>query len=660
MAHNELANVRVLNGRLHAACRRRDIMTVDSLMKAGRAMNALDGRSYAIAVNACADLGDVTGALNWLWEAARLGKRFAPNVEACSAACKALCSEGDLTKGRLLMCAMAASGGKAHGKDEAAQERQTIRRFWEACGLGGDFLLGGEAKPNVRTANAFLRGCLRTGGVDAATWCYSQMARWGIEADSSSRTYVATVLCCALRPRAAVTLVGEAALEDPQACSLMARAHAVVGEGEACAERARAGLSALASSLGSVQVEESPEACAAMGGRRPWSTKPRGHKRTASNEIFRSHRAAEQRAELEALVTLGDRRARGEIAAPDAVGALRRCLALQSAADTADALVEMARLKFGLEEALRRAAERAYPEGSRSSRKRRTLSTRAGLAAVGAELADAKCGITFDHRAWLRSSPTRRLALEVGAGDGEWAARRASTPPSNMWAWIACECRHDRAAAMIARGALDNIDNLGVIHADAATCLETFADAALDACYANFPQPPTQISAADKPASAYDGQHMLDSPFFTRLSRILKPAGALCIVTDNAWYARLLIRVAKHADPCDDVFRTPIVPGCASLDAVGRKIVYRGELCRLVGHFEDSSATYFDRLWRTGISQHAATTERFVLYLRKEGECPCQSNGNVSISSMRRKRRRADRNLEFQSREERRRRCKTE
>lgn len=658
MAHNKLANVRVLNGRLHAACRRRDIATVGSLMKMGKAMNALDGRSYAVAVNACADVGDVTGALNWLWEAARLGTRFAPNVEACSAACKALCSEGDLSKGRLLMCAMAASGSKGRSKVEVAQEREAIRRFWAACGLGGDFLLGGEAKPNVRTINAFLRGCLRTGGVEAATWCYSQMARWGIEADSSSRTYVTTVLCCALRPRDAVTFVGEAALQDPQACTVMARAHAVVGEGEACAERARAGLSALALSQNGIQGDESHEACAATGGRRPWSTKPSGDKRIASNEMFRSHRAAEQRAELEALVLLGERRAKGEIAAPDAVEALRRCLALQSPADTADSLVEMARLKFGLEEALRRVAERAFPERSRSSRKRRTLSTRAGLAAVGAELADAKRGITFDHRAWLRTSPTRRLALEVGAGDGEWAARRASTPPSNMWAWVACECRHDRAAAMVARVALASIENLGVVHADAATCLETFADDALDACYANFPQPPTQVSATDKPASAYDGHHMLDSPFFTLLGRVLKPRGAVCIVTDNAWYARLLVRVAKHVDPCDEVFRTPIAHGYATLDAHGRKIVYQGNLSRLVGHFEDSSATYFDRLWRTGISRHASKTDRFVLYLRKASESSCQSNGNVSILSMRRKRRRADRNLDFQSREDRRQRCK--
>ena len=46
------------------------------------------------------------------------------------------------------------------------------------------------------------------------------------------------------------------------------------------------------------------------------------------------------------------------------------------------------------------------------------------------------------------------------AGDGEWAAARAAADASV--GWLACELRHDRCAAIVARAALSRVGNLGV------------------------------------------------------------------------------------------------------------------------------------------------------------------------------------------------------
>ena len=44
-----------------------------------------------------------------------------------------------------------------------------------------------------------------------------------------------------------------------------------------------------------------------------------------------------------------------------------------------------------------------------------------------------------------------------------------------------------------------------------------------------------------------------------------------------------------------------------------------GEWC---GHVASGASSYFDRLWKTGLSVHSAKHERYVLHVCKPGAAP--------------------------------------
>lgn len=531
-----------LNSSMQIAARRRDIETVLTLMR--EEAKSADGATYAIAINACAEVGDVDGAIEWLHSAAEKGGRFAPGVAACTAACKALCGAGRVGTARLLLECM------------GSKKKEKHKRFWVAARGDGTPKLA--AMPNVRTANTFLRGCLRSGGHEAASWCLAKLKDWGVEADASSRSYAVTTLCAALRPREAASIAGSD--PAPDACAVVARAYAVLGDNAACSKWARRGLDALS---------KEPRDDGATGGRRPWGQQTA--ERAASNASYRAHRAAEAKAELESLASLAGH--------PDALGAILRSLVVPVGPRGPGADL----VSFGLD---------------RVSRSR-----------------DAE--MSLDHRRRLGGTAGDVLALELGAGDGEWATRRAATTP---WRWMACEARYDRAAKALATAALRDVKSLGIVHGYAGACLKTFPEATLDKCFANFPEPPVQTGTADDPA-AYEARHMLDAELFREVARVLKTDGTFVIVTDNSWYARLLLRIAAGC------FVTPPLPAATDYKVIhGAGVrLHVGRLGPAVGHFDDAASTYFDRLWRTGLSKHAAKADRFVLYLQKKKKSDVQS-----------------------------------
>ena len=96
-------------------------------------------------------------------------------------------------------------------------------------------------------------------------------------------------------------------------------------------------------------------------------------------------------------------------------------------------------------------------------------------------------------------------------------------------------------------------------------------------------------------------------------------AGTLTVVTDNAWYAEVLLeQLSAHG-------RWEAVPGAqpdASLGRVKRTsasglglcVAAPGEWCR---HAAAGSSSYFDRLWKRGVSKHSAREERYVLHVRR-------------------------------------------
>ena len=113
---------------------------------------------------------------------------------------------------------------------------------------------------------------------------------------------------------------------------------------------------------------------------------------------------------------------------------------------------------------------------------------------------------------------------------------------------------------------------------------------------------------------------MLDRRLFDAAAAALRPGGTFTIVTDNAWFADLLLdSLAAHG-------AWAAVPGAleaakAAAAADGARALRRtagglqlivappGEWC---GHVVASSS-YFDRLWRRGVSKYSAVADRYVI-----------------------------------------------
>ena len=57
MAEGKSARIRALNAEMHECARRHDFGRVMSLLEGGEAAKTVDGRSFAIAISACADAG---------------------------------------------------------------------------------------------------------------------------------------------------------------------------------------------------------------------------------------------------------------------------------------------------------------------------------------------------------------------------------------------------------------------------------------------------------------------------------------------------------------------------------------------------------------------------------------------------------------------------
>jgi hypothetical protein len=181
-------------------------------------------------------------------------------------------------------------------------------------------------------------------------------------------------------------------------------------------------------------------------------------------------------------------------------------------------------------------------------------------------------------------------------------------------------------------------------------------------------EPPQQAPAAGGAAAggAPEAAHMLDDRLFAAAAAALQPGGTLTLVvrcfarpdapppplrrspsisadapcpplprrardvpappdcrpraatpqTDNAWYADLLLdRLAQNTAfrPVPTAGRLP--PGAKLVRAAaGIELISAtpGSWCR---HAAAGASSYFDRLWKTGLSAHSATHERFVLHV---------------------------------------------
>ena len=225
-----------------------------------------------------------------------------------------------------------------------------------------------------------------------------------------------------------------------------------------------------------------------------------------------------------------------------------------------------------------------------------------------------------------RADAERTYRLEIGCGAGEWVVAQAEASPSVSW--LAVELRRDRAHATAARAALGARDNVAVLSCDASSALGQWVDeASLDAVYCNHPEPPQQAAStphapAPSGGDMGEGQCMLNTALLDAAAAALRPGiGTLTIVTDNQWYAdRLLEQLGSHggweavagAQPEEGSGgRVRRVHGASGLTLFAAP---PGGWCR----HASASSSYFDRLWRRGVSRYSAVDERYVLYVRRK------------------------------------------
>ena len=269
------------------------------------------------------------------------------------------------------------------------------------------------------------------------------------------------------------------------------------------------------------------------------------------------------------------------------------------------------------------------------------------------------------------------IKVEIGAGTGEWAtsqARAEEFVPNLSGTglvkanWCSVEVRYDRVANMFSKVAFESAEeaslastaaeqivlknmslpsNLALICCDAFSFLRSHvAPRTLDGVFVNYPEPPQQrggdIQLGD---GASEGRHMLSEEFFELAHAALRKGGKLTIVTDNFWYARLLLRTAaafcgrncntgrqnkKFSCPslsslCDNTHKSSgksrnldrSLPFIVK-EELGTARIYSmvdGEsaMHREIGHAKGCVSSYFDRLWRRD-----ARKERFCLFLIAE------------------------------------------
>ena len=89
----------------------------------------------------------------------------------------------------------------------------------------------------------------------------------------------------------------------------------------------------------------------------------------------------------------------------------------------------------------------------------------------------------------------------------------------------------------------------------------------------------------------------------------------LTIVTDNAWYARFMMRLLAGAPHPRSLVNVDVASGSSTLketESEGGYSVYVGKPDIACGYITDASS-YFDRLWKRG-----NLVDRYVLILRKK------------------------------------------
>ena len=134
--------------------------------------------------------------------------------------------------------------------------------------------------------------------------------------------------------------------------------------------------------------------------------------------------------------------------------------------------------------------------------------------------------------------------------------------------------------------------------------------------YINHPEPPQQTGSKD----GSQAEHLLTEEFLNIISNALIDGGLLCICTDNAWYAELLCRNIGALKQYRSL--SPRFAGLevnAELDGWNKYGInifsgVPGKHCGVPD--AEGASSYFDRMFQSGLSNHASAFERYTICVR--------------------------------------------
>eukprot|EP00439_Symbiodinium_sp_Y106_P037081 s6563_g4.t1 len=557
-----------LNREIASHAQLRDLPAVHTTLGDLEEKGWANGHTYAAAVHALCRCGDWQSAEAALGRAEEAGL-FRRGAGAAS---------GLITRTSMLR-------GYVECARDLGKARVLLERMEKEKCLAG--------RPNVRTANTFLRGCLVLGSVaDAEAVLQRMQTVWaaqddwrdqhGGRPDASTYEILVTLLCQALKHGRARKLAAEAVekLGVSPGCAAMfvaaARAALISGDAAAAAAAVKRARKTLARE--GEFSEKKLSNLAGSGGKRgtkKWASDgAESDARARSLEVFQDHRQREILADLKEIeALLPSEPGNAKVPAIDLPKLFMRTLCFEDYGDSqaapaseslAQALHRRLCEKLGLENGTDAAETvrqkfRALTKG-KGSKKRKA-------AAEGTE-ATARPKARIDLRglfAEIGEDFTQTVHLELCSGSGEWLCSQALRDTSVNW--VACELRFDRAARCFQRFALRGLaaeGNAGLLVGDAKATLEAhLVPGCVARLFINHPEPPhqtdleraAQSGEAREAGSGTESTHLLTLAFLRdACAAVLVPEGTLTVCTDNLAYGQWLLK-AFASEPLRELFQ---------------------------------------------------------------------------------------------------------
>jgi len=533
-------------------------------------------------INAYISSGDVQGARRSF--AAMTGSGIRPNVVIYTTLLKGYCAVGDTAAALALFEAMA--------KEEPL-----------------------PVKPDLRSVNTFIRGCIRVGEIQEADKAFQAMEpRWGLEPDATSYKYMIKLLAQGLRFNEVKELLkdlrAKAKAGHPGAEAALAglgngvglhldasHAAALLGKWPASEANVKRARDALAAPL------EVPEAAEAAGGKRKRGEAGTGASGEGQGGLFGETRQRELKLEVDRVAAFLEASPAGESRdAPDLEDFMSRSYVFSSLLSSEEAQVTaspvgvdgvvaglVAKLErtMGLDECVRRGTIEA---GGLEKRIRRTLSDK---------------GKFKWNKVFEKELPVK---LEICSGNGDWVAAQAGAE-AGASNWVACELRHDRVYSIFSRMIFGGHRNLAVMGGDASCVItERIKKGSVAQVCVNFPEPPHWSGNE----AAESKLHLLTPSFFKAIHKCLAEKGKLTIFSDNYLYCQSLAATLGTLQDREGnkIFQSndrALCTGDGGYETHSGVRLYYGIPGKDNGHAVNVTS-YFDRFWERG--QH---TERYFI-----------------------------------------------